>query len=232
MRPTRRMLAALLPLGVLPLAACSTALSPTPGAAYGTSSSGSAPASPTASASASPSGGTSATSAKTLLIVEKTMAGYVLATGTGRTVYWYGKDARGSGKSACTAGCLSAWPAVTGKPYVGPGVKLAGKLGSITRPDGTVQATYNGYPLYTYAAGTATGNTSGNGEGGVWHDFTGTALTATQAQAGADAVASKKAMAQASGTPAPSASGSSGSPGGSAGAGTSTPSAGASASPG
>lgn len=200
MRTTRRVLAALLPLsaltlGAAPLAACGS-LSPAPGAAYGATQS--APASPSASEQAggtAKSGGNGASApmiaAKTVLTVRKTKAGYVLATGTGRTVYWYGKDVKGSGKSACTGGCASAWPAVTGRPSVAKGVRLAGRLGSITRPGGTVQATYNGYPLYTYAADTAAGGTAGDGEGGVWHIVTGTMLAGSPAIAAADATASR-----------------------------------------
>ena len=132
--------------------------------------------------------------AKMLLTIEKTKTGYVLATAAGRTVYWYGKDVKGSGKSACVDGCLSAWPAVTGKPFVAKGVQLASALGSITRPGGAVQATYNGHPLYTYAADTAVGETSGDGEGGVWHIVTGTALASSTAVAAAGAAASAKAV--------------------------------------
>jgi predicted lipoprotein with Yx(FWY)xxD motif len=202
MRRTRRVLAALVPLsvvplGVLPLAACS-ALSPAPGAAYGASPSASA----SASSLASGKGGGAAMSApmipaSAMLTVEKTKDGYVLATAAGRAVYTYGKDVKGSGKSACTGGCLSAWPAVTGKPFIAKGVRLTSALGSITRAPGVIQATYNGYPLYTYAADTAAGQASGDGEGGVWHVVTGTALAASPAAAAADAAASQKAVAAA-----------------------------------
>jgi predicted lipoprotein with Yx(FWY)xxD motif len=195
MRRARRVLAAMLPLSVLPLAACGS-MSPAPGAAYGANPSASA------SSSASGKGGGAAMSAPMIpatmmLTVEKTKNGYVLATGNGRAVYWYAKDVKGSGKSACTGGCLSAWPAVTGKPFVAKGVRLASALGSITRAPGVIQATYNGYPLYTYAADTAAGQASGDGEGGVWHVITGTALAASTATAAADATTSQKAVAAA-----------------------------------
>ena len=135
------------------------------GTAYGTTSA----AAPTTMTPVSP--------AKDLLTVRKTGAGYVLATSTGRTIYWYSVDTKGSGKSTCTGTCLAAWPAVTGAPVAAPGVQLAGKLGTITRPGGVVQATYNGYPLYTYAQDMAPGQTTGNGVTGAWHVITGAVLS-------------------------------------------------------
>lgn len=204
-------------LGMLPLAGCTTVLSPSPGAAYGSSSAAtgteagsSGPASAGAASGRPPGGAVSAAKgaapmmpAKIMLIVEQTTSGYVLAEGNGDTVYTDSQDQPGSGKSACAGGCLSAWPAVQGKPFTGSGVQLAGTIGSITRSDGTTQATYNGSPLYTYAADTKPGQTSGNGEGGVWHTVTGTSLASTSQQASSDAAASKKAVAAArqSGSP-------------------------------
>ena len=52
---------------------------------------------------------------------------------------------------------------------------MTGALGTITRSDGTVQATYDGRPLYTYAGDTAPGQANGNGItsfGGTWHEVT------------------------------------------------------------
>ena len=49
---------------------------------------------------------------------------------------------------------------------------MTGKLGTITRSDGSTQATYNGHPLYTYVSDSAPGQDKGNGlnlSGGVWH---------------------------------------------------------------
>ena len=51
-------------------------------------------------------------------------------------------------KSVCYGDCASYWPPVPGNMSAGPGV--TGKIGTITRTDGTTQATYNGHPLYTY----------------------------------------------------------------------------------
>ena len=48
-----------------------------------------------------------------------------------------------------------------------------GHFGTITRTDGTTQATWNGHPLYTYVGDTAPGQAKGNGlniSGGVWKE--------------------------------------------------------------
>jgi predicted lipoprotein with Yx(FWY)xxD motif len=183
----RRALIALLPLSVLCVAACGTT-APQAGAAYGPGqppqATAPAPARGGTVAPAPARGGATGAAAIGLLAV-KTPAGYVLATPSGRTVYWYARDVPGSGRSSCaTAACRRAWPPVTGTPAAAPGVKLAGTFGTITG-NGITQATYDGYPLYTYAGDTAAGQASGNGIGGVWHVFTGSRLAADPAAAAA-----------------------------------------------
>ena len=162
---------------VLVLAACgSSATNTNPGAAYGGSSMSPAPSS--SSMDGSGPGTTNGTATKTAtLAIRATKIGKVLTDTKGDTLYWYAKDTKGS-PSTCTGPCLAAWPAVTGKAVAAPGVKFAGVLGSVTDANGTVQATYNGYPLYTYKEDMAPGQTAGNGEGGVWHVITGTNLAA------------------------------------------------------
>ena len=161
---------------VLLLAACGTS-SATPGSAYGGSSTNSMS---TPSSSSSPgygsTGSGSSGGAAATLTIKKTKIGDVLANAKGYTLYWYSKDHK-NGQPTCTGQCLTAWPALKGKPMAAMGITLAGKLGTITRVGGTIQATYNGYPLYAYAADMAPGETSGNGEGGVWHVISGKVLT-------------------------------------------------------
>jgi predicted lipoprotein with Yx(FWY)xxD motif len=174
MRKTGLALAALGSLAVF-LSACASSSSSSAGPAYGGGAATSA-ASPTASSDS----GTMASQPKTtVLTIRKTKIGYVLANAQGYTLYWYSRDVKGGGSSACTGQCLSTWPAVTGKPAPVSGIKLNGILGTITRPGGTVQATYNGYPLYTYAGDNGPGDTEGNDVGGVWHVITGNVLTSS-----------------------------------------------------
>jgi predicted lipoprotein with Yx(FWY)xxD motif len=169
MRKTGLKLAALGALAVF-LSACASSSSSSAGSAHGGAS----------TATASSGSGAIASQPKiTMLTIRKTKIGYVLANAGGFTLYWYSRDVKGGGSSACTGQCLGTWPALTGKPAAVSGIKLNGILGTITRPGGIVQATYNGYPLYTYAGDTGPGNTEGNGIGGVWHVITGNVLTSS-----------------------------------------------------
>lgn len=172
---------------VLLLAACGPS-STAPGSAYGASSS-SPTASPMSTGSAGGSTSGMGASGTVTLTIKKTAIGDVLADAKGDTLYWYAKDMKG-GPSTCTGSCLAAWPAVSGKPAAAMGVTFAGKLGSVANASGTVQATYNGYPLYRYAEDMAPGQTSGNGAGGVWHVITGQYLTSMSASSGSGSMGS------------------------------------------
>jgi predicted lipoprotein with Yx(FWY)xxD motif len=91
-------------------------------------------------------------------------AGTVLVAGAnGMTVYTFTKDVKDSGKSNCTGGCIDTWPALTVPAGATPsgGASLTGKLGTITRDDGTLQVTYNGLPLYFFKNDKAPGDANG-----------------------------------------------------------------------
>jgi predicted lipoprotein with Yx(FWY)xxD motif len=95
----------------------------------------------------------------------------VVTNAQGLTLYSFAPDTATASK--CTGACAQIWPPVTGPAAAGQGV--TGTLGTITRPDGSRQVTYNGHPLYTYTADTAAGQAKGNGlnvDGGVWHEVT------------------------------------------------------------
>jgi predicted lipoprotein with Yx(FWY)xxD motif len=93
----------------------------------------------------------------------------VLTNAHGLTLYWFAPDTPTTSK--CTGSCAVYWPPVTGRPGAGPGV--AGKLGTIFRPGGVVQATYDGHPLYTYVGDSGPRQARGNNldlGGGLWYE--------------------------------------------------------------
>ena len=93
----------------------------------------------------------------------------VLTNAQGRTLYWFAPDTPAASK--CTGDCAAYWPPVTGTPKAGPTV--TGRLGTIKRPDGSVQATYDGHPLYTYIGDSSPGQANGNNlnlNGGLWYE--------------------------------------------------------------
>src|SRR4029077_9758782 len=136
------------------------------------SSAGASP-SPSASSSSSPAAG----SLKSATIGGAT----VLTSSKGFTLYSFAPDT--STKSNCNGTCAQNWPPVTG-PVTAAGV--TGAFGTIKRSDGSVQATFDGHPLYTFAGDPAPGQNKGNAlnaAGGLWHEIT-TSGSAAPAPAG------------------------------------------------
>jgi predicted lipoprotein with Yx(FWY)xxD motif len=180
---------------VLLLAACGGSSSPTSaaGSGSGAASSGSsgpaaAASSATAVATATKNGGSTASApathlapaprasgdqvsfppvGTTIMVVQKSAVGYVLAEANNQVVYTYAKDSKG-GAPTCTGSCAAAWPPVTGVPKAGPADTFPGTFGVVKGAGGVEQITYNGYPLYTFK-GARPLSTAGNGVGGVWH---------------------------------------------------------------
>ena len=99
----------------------------------------------------------------------------VLTTAQGFVVYWFAIDT--PTKSNCNGTCASYWPPLTGTPSLASGVTLAGKLGTVKRANGQLQATYDGHPLYLFKSDTSAGQWSGNNlnaSGGLWWMMTST----------------------------------------------------------
>jgi predicted lipoprotein with Yx(FWY)xxD motif len=140
---------------ILVAAACSSAASP------------SASAAPSTAASASASAGAAA--GVTLAVAEDAKLGKFLTGEAGKTLYSFTADSEAN-KSTCVDQCLANWP-----PLLAPGGALpaapagaTGTLAAFARPDGAMQVSYNGKPLYYFAKDTKAGDTAGQGVGGKW----------------------------------------------------------------
>jgi predicted lipoprotein with Yx(FWY)xxD motif len=139
----------------------------------------SAGASPTPSSSG---GGSSSAAAGASTLKTTAIGGAtVLTSSKGFTLYSFAPDT--STTSNCNGTCAQNWPPVQG-PVTASGV--SGTFGTITRSDGSTQATFDGHPLYTFVGDTAPGQAKGNGlnvNGGLWHEIT-TSGTAGAASSG------------------------------------------------
>jgi predicted lipoprotein with Yx(FWY)xxD motif len=110
------------------------------------------------------------TTAGTTLKVTKVRGVAVLANAHGLTLYWFAPDS--SAASTCTGSCAAYWPPVTGDPQAGQGIP--GTFGTIIRPGGGQQMTYDGHPLYTYIGDNGPGQANGNNldlNGGLWYEM-------------------------------------------------------------
>ena len=107
--------------------------------------------------------------------------GKVLVDANGMALYSSNLDA--SGKPACAGACTAIWKPLTvasGTPSAAGGI---GKIGTVTRSDGTRQVVVGGKPLYTFAED-APGKVTGNGASDA---FAGKHFTWTAATAGGSA---------------------------------------------
>lgn len=98
--------------------------------------------------------------------------GRVVTDGNGFTLYLYAPDHRGTSK--CSGFCAQQWPPLVlphgmTRPSAGPGIDKA-LLGTVKRGNGTLQETYNGWPLYLWQGDTAPGQATGQADDmGLWY---------------------------------------------------------------
>src|SRR5262245_16595565 len=132
-----------------------------------------------------PAGGTASTTVA-LRTIDST--GDTLTDSVGRTLYMTDQDS--ASKLACdNQACTSLWKPLlvaSGQKPTGPS-NISAKLSTAKRPDGTLQVTFDGMPLYTFTMDKSPGETTGNGAmdsfGGpelTWHAVTPSGPASTQ----------------------------------------------------
>lgn len=96
--------------------------------------------------------------------------GDILVDSAGNTLYLFIPDAQGP--STCYDACAGNWPAMVAEVSAGEGVD-GSLLGTVARDDGSEQVTYNGWPLYYFAADGGPGDVNGQGVNDVWYVVSG-----------------------------------------------------------
>ncbi|MBP2384811.1 COG4315 family predicted lipoprotein [Paeniglutamicibacter kerguelensis] len=95
--------------------------------------------------------------------------GTIVVDGKGMSLYFFTKDTKDTKVSACTGECLAAWPIAVASSETPVIEGVTGKVGTITSPDGKLQLTLNGMPLYYFAQDTKPGDILGQDVKEVWY---------------------------------------------------------------
>jgi predicted lipoprotein with Yx(FWY)xxD motif len=166
----------------LPVLAASMTLAACGSSSKASSSSSASTATPSSSqASTAPSSGEAA-SGGVKTASNATLHTTVLVNSQGLTLYHLSGEA--AGKFICTSSaCLQIWhPVPASTVAASSGVS---SLGTVKRPDGTEQLTYNGTPVYTFAPDKKAGEVGGQGvkDVGTWTAVT-TSPSGTAASTG------------------------------------------------
>ena len=96
--------------------------------------------------------------------------GTVLEDSKGFTLYHL--EGETTSHFMCTGSCTTTWPPLvaSGTPSAGSGA--TGRIGTVDRPDGITQVTYDGLPVYTFSGDSAPGQSNGQGIEGAWFAVT------------------------------------------------------------
>ncbi len=98
--------------------------------------------------------------------------GTVVVDGLGFTLYRFDGDSARPPAATCDGECAENWqPVLATDPIQIDGIDEEA-VGTVERPDGQVQLTIGGWPVYTYAAEAAPGATGGHGADGSWFAVT------------------------------------------------------------
>jgi predicted lipoprotein with Yx(FWY)xxD motif len=123
----------------------------------------------------------SVAASNTTVTTHKTSQGKILANSKGFSLYNFPKDTQGgkgkAPKITCYGKCATAWPPVLVKKgakvvagsHSGVNSKM---LGTTKRRDGSLQVTYNGWPIYSYGGDSNAGDSTGEGVqqfGAAWY---------------------------------------------------------------
>ncbi|WAP54329.1 SCO0930 family lipoprotein [Streptomyces sp. S465] len=107
-----------------------------------------------------------------LMVRNDAELGKVIVDGDGMTVYRFDKDSAWPMKTGCLGACLDTWKPVKAVDTTKVAGVDAAKITSFKRPDGTRQAAFDCWLLYTFTGDEKPGDTNGQGVKGTWFAVT------------------------------------------------------------
>ncbi len=104
-------------------------------------------------------------SRNTVMLSNDATYGKILTDGAGYSLYFFSKDTL---SSSCTGQCAVIWPIFYADSLtIGAGLADS-DFTTITRPDGSHQTAYKGWPLYYYSGDSKPGDVNGEDVLGIW----------------------------------------------------------------
>jgi predicted lipoprotein with Yx(FWY)xxD motif len=125
-------------------------------------------------------------SSSALVKTASSSLGTILVDSQGMTLYHLSGEQ--GGKFICTStACLGVWHPLIAPSSGAPSGEV-GSLGTVKRPEGTVQVTYKGTPLYTFTGDQQPGETKGQGikDVGTWSAATTSSSTPSSSSSSAE----------------------------------------------
>lgn len=136
----------------------------------------------------------------------KNKLGTILVTTKGQTLYRYRFDS--ANKVACAGQCANAFPPLllpAGVTHATGGKGVTG-LGTVKNPNGNLQVTFKGHPLYRFAGDKKAGRTGGQGFAKDWFVVTTNVAVGTEAPATTNTVSPATSTATSGTSPTPTTS--------------------------
>ena len=108
-----------------------------------------------------------------VMVMNNSASKIYLTDASGKALYYYKNDVKGTAtadpQSKCTGQCLTTWVIFDKPQIVAPSSLNANNFKEFIRPDGQVQLSYDGLPLYLYSGDIKSGDAKGNGLNNIWY---------------------------------------------------------------
>ncbi|MBW5486877.1 hypothetical protein GPJ59_34850 [Streptomyces bambusae] len=116
-----------------------------------------------------------------LSVVRNPRLGGILTDAAGMTLYRFDKDSAWPMRIGCVGACLDTWKPAEPVDKANVSGVSPGLVGTVKRPDGSLQLTIDCWPVYRFTGDKKPGDTTGHGKQGLWWAVTDTGKKASAA---------------------------------------------------